>query len=54
MDDSLTPVWEKCVLCQADKPGEPLKCPANDNKLKACKTDEEKKQKLEATYTAVI
>ena len=54
MNTSMTPVWEKCVLCQLNKLNEPLKCPANDNNVKACKTDEEKKSQLKDTYVPVV
>ena len=54
MANPLTPAWEKCFLCQIDKVNEQLKCPENDNKIKACKNDEERKEKLKEAYTLVI
>ena len=54
MANPLTPAWEKCFLCQVDKVNEQLKCPENDNKLKGCKNDEERKEKLKEAYTLVI
>ena len=54
MTNTATPVWEKCFLCQIDRQNEPLKCPANDNKVKSCKEDEDKKLKLKETYTNII
>lgn len=54
MANPVTPIWEKCFLCQKDKVNVPLKSPENDNKVEACQNDEDKKAKLKETYTPVI